>query len=743
MKPFRTTLLACAALGAGLYAGAALAADEGDAASTTVEQVVVTAPRTTPLEKTAQVDKTGAQIQDVPRSIQIIPRDLIDEQGAIKLVDTLRDVSGVTQGGQFNFGFFDRVIIRGLNATYLDDGLPDGTSDLTGYVHTLTGVERVEVLKGPGSALYGSAEPGGTINLVHYRPSDTLGAGVSEQFGSFQTSTTDAFVTGPTSLKDVDFRIDAEYGSSAGFRDLSNENTELLTALSWRPTNHDVELRYEYHNFHVTPDSIGIPFSPPSGTGQPLNVPVTNTYYTPYAFSDQSLQRLFLSDAWTVSDYLTINLRGAYSNRDVNLDRNSGGSVSFTGGQYALIKRQLREQSDEMDDLNFQVEPVWKFHTGSLNHTLVTGFEARDINGVTQRETADLPSVANIFSPVVTDPALSSLIFKCDSGHSCDDARLKARFYGLYAIDQIDVTDAFKIRLSARQDWFDTEGEARALVPVNGGQEQPCNPPTASACPWVPGVPIQRKDSVASWDIGAVYFLTKDFSVFGGWSSDAYPIFNTEEPESIGQTPEVGKQVEGGVRYQLPPILTVSSAVYHATREHVFTLLSEPNPSGPGNIDVAQVFSYGVTGWETDVNLHPTQALNIIANAAVQDGRIASYPQTPADVGRKPPSVPSLLANGWVTYDLDLDHQDVFKTLQFQLGARYRNQEYADAGETRVIPGVTLVDAGIALPFKNFLINAGVDNVFDRRYFLYGDGTGGGAFPGAGRTWFVRLSGKW
>ena len=181
-----------------------------------------------------------------------------------------------------------RVIIRGLNATYLDGGLPDGTSDLTGYIHTLTGVERVEVLKGPGSALYGSTEEGGTINLVHYRPSDTLGAGLSEQFGSFGTTTTDAYVTGPTGLNGVDFRLDGEFDNSDGFRGLANRNTELLASLSWRPTNHDVEFRYEYHNFHATPDATGIPFSPPNGVGQPLSVPVTDVYSSPEAFSDQT-----------------------------------------------------------------------------------------------------------------------------------------------------------------------------------------------------------------------------------------------------------------------------------------------------------------------------------------------------------------------------------------------------------------------------------------------------------------------
>ena len=117
-----------------------------DAASPEVSQVVITAPRTTDLQQVVGVDKTGTPIQDQPRSIQVVPEVLIHEQGGVHLVDALRDVSGASQGGQFAFGFFDRVIVRGLNVTYLNDGLPDGTSDLTGIVHSLTGVERVEVL---------------------------------------------------------------------------------------------------------------------------------------------------------------------------------------------------------------------------------------------------------------------------------------------------------------------------------------------------------------------------------------------------------------------------------------------------------------------------------------------------------------------------------------------------------------------------------------------------------------------
>lgn len=733
---WKTVTAATASLAALILQSPALADEAPE-----VSQVVVTAPRTTDLEQVVGVDKTGTPIKDQPRSIQVVPDVLIHEQGGIHLIDALRDVSGATQGGQFAFGFFDRVIVRGLNVTYLNDGLPDGTSDLTGIVHSLTGVQQVEVLKGPGSALYGDTEEGGTINIVHYKPSDVLGAGISEQYGSFNTSTTDAYITGPTGLAHVDYRVDAEYQTSDGFRGQASENAEVHTAFSYRPENHDVELRLEYQHLDATPNSVGIPFSPPKGTGLPINVSVDNTYYTPYAYADQDVARIFLSDAWTVSDFLTVNLRGAYTHRDVDLMRNSGGSVAADAsdpGDYELTNLQIREQHDHIGDLNLQAEPTWRFSTGPLKHVLVTGAEVRSIDGTTWRETADLPNITNIYAPVVNDPPVSSLDFQCNATHSCDDADLRARFYGLYAIDQIDVTQRLKLRLSVRQDWFDTEGVARALLPANAGQEQPCNPPSASACPWVPGHPVKQDDDPASFDVGAVYNLTSDLSLFGGYSSDFYPIFNTEEPETIGQKSERGIQTEVGLRGQTGGWLSASTSLYQVSRDDVFTLLTEAVPGG--DIDVPQTFSYQVQGWETDVNLRLTRSWNVLFNTAVQDGKITSYPQTPADIGHAPPSVPSFLANFFTSYDWALPGEA--GTLQGSFGVRYRDHEYADAGLTRLIPGEPLLDLGLSWTRGRFTTSAGVQNLLDQRNFLYGDGTGGGALPGTGLTAWVRLAAK-
>jgi iron complex outermembrane recepter protein len=670
----------------------------------------------------------------------VIPHQLFEQQGATTLADTLRNVSGVTQGGQFSFGFYDRFIIRGLNANFLSDGLPDTTSDLTGIPHSLTGVERVEILKGPGSALYGTSQPGGTINLVHFRPSDIPAASITEQIGSFGTTTTDFSATGPTGTPNLDWRVDGRYQKTDGFRGLHGEVAEILPAFSFRPENHDVEVRFEYRHIEQLPDATGIPFSPPNGTGLPLPVPADFRYYTPFAKGNQDIARIFASDAWTVGDFLTINERASFTNRGVDILRNAGGSVNLIGSIYGLTNRQLREQHDNVNDAIYQMEPTWKFQFGDVKQTLVNGFEARGVNAESSRSTADLPNIGNIFAPVVPEQTLSALTFKCDSGHSCYDDQLWARLFGIYLIDQIEFGDALKLRFSGRQNWFSTGVEGLAALPVNSGNVHPC-PTILTGCPFLPGQPVTSFDAPFTWDAGAVYFLQPRLSVFAGYADSSYPIFNTEEPQTVAQGPEHGTQYEAGVRYEIPRMLTISSALYRVTRENVFTVVTVPNPNGPGNIDETLFFNYRVKGWETDLTVRPIEKWTVNANFALQNPIITSFPQTPANVGHFVPSVPTVLANGWTTYDFVVS--DPVGILRGSFGVRYRNLEYADAGNTRLVPGAPLFDAGLERIKDRFVVKVGVNNIFDRANFLYADGTGGGALPGPGRTAYLRVSAKW
>ncbi len=696
--------------------------------------IIVTGVTTTPLAEAPGVDKIGTALADLPRSVQIVPRELLDQQGDVLLKDALRNVSGLAEGGMYAFGFYDRLTVRGLNASFLTDGLPDTTSDLGGYVHSLIGVQQIEVLKGPGSALFGAAQPGGSINLVRYKPTDTLSGSASEQYGSFNTTDTTVSLNvplGPT----VAARIDGGYTNTDGYRGLKNSAIEFYGSLAFRPTGHDILVRLEYHDLNATPDAIGIPFTPPAGNGLPAPVNLDNRYYTPFAFADQTIKRAFLSDAWSINDSLTINLRTAYSDRDVDLARNAGGRLTASSGTYSLTGRQLRKQSDNIHDFVFQAEPTWHFAVGSMPVTLLVGAEARKIDATTRRATADLPNIANIYAPVTPETSMASLNFLCDVGHSCNNAKLEGRFYGAYGIGQIDLTDRLKVRLSARENWFRTSAEGLSVIPTNPGSEHVCSPPAATTCAFVPGVPVVRKDDRLSWDVGAVYRAIDAISVFGGYSSSSYPIFNTEEPQSIGQVPEKGTQVEAGVRVTPGRWLTWSSSIYSTKRENVFIILAVPDPAGTGNLSTAQTYSYRTKGWENDLSLHPLKAWAINGNVTLQNPKLIYYPQTPALVGNRVPSVPKRIANVWTSYDIGLPGDA--GTFQLAAGARYRSAYFGDAAQTRILPGATQIDASGAFIHGRWTFRAGVQNMFDKVNYMYAAGTGSGAVPGPGRTFFV------
>ena len=121
--------------------------------------------------------------------MQIIPREVVTEQGGTLLRDAVTNASGINTGGQDSLGYFDHFLIRGLNAQVYTDGFSDG-DQLGGLTHSLNGVRRIEILEGPGSALFGSGPPGGTVNIVHYDPSPVFHYGSSLQAGSFGRSPT-------------------------------------------------------------------------------------------------------------------------------------------------------------------------------------------------------------------------------------------------------------------------------------------------------------------------------------------------------------------------------------------------------------------------------------------------------------------------------------------------------------------------------------------------------------------------
>src|SRR6201991_3256924 len=516
----------------------------------------VNGPDTTP-----SLGKTGTKLEDLPASVQVIPRALLSEQGATMLRDAVYNASGVNAGGQDSKGYFDHFLIRGLNAQIYNDGFSDG--DLLGGIsHSLNVVEHIEILEGPGSALFGSGPPGGTINIVHYAPAPTLHYGGSLQAGSFGTVTGSAYVTGPTGANGLDYRIDATVSHTDGFRDLAGRDREVRPAFRWQWGDHVTDLAVDLRNIHETPDSYGLIYF----NGTPIHDASRKaTYSSPFGESRSDFARTTLSDAWTVNDNLTINNRFSYLHRSLDVVVNGdSASTKVTNGQ--VVSRQLREQNDTDRSIDYQFEPVWRFMTGSLQHTLLTGFEYQQQKLSTDRATADLPNIPDAFSPQPPETSLTSVHFLCDAKHSCDDDRLGARYYSAYATDQVDVTDAFKVRAGVRQDWWDTTLTPRISVPGRFGTD---------AKPLLAGVSDSRNDAPVSWNLGALYKVLPWMSPYLGVSSSHQTNFNSENTQNGVGEPESALQYEAGIKFAwLDDRVLLNTAAFDVRRNHVATAVT-------------------------------------------------------------------------------------------------------------------------------------------------------------------------
>ena len=672
-----------------------------------------------PLQTVTTLSKTGTPLGDLPISVTIVPRALVAEQGGTSLNDAVRDVSGVNIGGSSSYGFFDRYTIRGMDARIYSDGFPDG-DQFNGFPHSMNGVDHIEVLKGPGSALFGSTTPGGSINIVHFTPSATPGYGLSEQVDSWGGWTTSVYATGPTTVPGLTYRVDGLLQHSDGFRSLKSADYELRPVFQWNKDNHVTTLALDYRHIERTPDSYGILyFNGAAEAGTPLNVPNTFKYSTPFAYGNQDFARATLTDAWWVADYLTVNNRLAYTYRDVSILRNSGGgTISFIGGTWQQTGRQLREQTDLDDDFTYQFEPVWKFHTGTVYHTLLTGAQVEWQSIDDQRATASLPNITNIFAPVIPETSAAGLAFLRDAAHSGMVDDLRALYLSAYGTDQIDVTDQWKVRLGARQDhWFE-ELNPLVFVPGRLGPNGPIEP----------GLTQTRVDEPVSWSVGTLYKILPGVAPFAGVSKSYLTNFNSEATQNGIVAPESGLEYEAGIKFSTPDnSVILTAAAFDIDRTNVFN-----ENSTTGVVTFNAQYSKGV---DADLQWLITQQWKVLANAIWQTAKLTQVPSAPAEVGLWPVGVPAQIYNLWTTYDFAIAGIHGFRA---GAGVSFNGRTYANLGNVAWIPSSTVADAMFGYYAAHWDAQIGVKNITNVTYYTTAESAGGAV--GLPRTFYAKAS---
>lgn len=663
-------------------------------------------------QQVVSLGKTGTRLEDLPANVQIIPREILTQQGDYTLSQAVNNASGINVGGQDSLGYFDHFLIRGLNAQVYQDGFSDG-DQLGGLPHSLNGVKRIEILEGPGSALFGSGPPGGTINIVHYQPLPDFHWGSSVQFGSFGTVTSQDYVTGPTTIPGLNYRVDATLAGSDGFRSLDSKDYEIRPDLMWNVNDHVFEASLDARQIHQTPDSYGLIYL----NGTPItNTSIESKYSSPFAFADQTYLRPVISDKWLFSDFLTINNRLAYTYRDIDAERNGDSTRTtvcvnpatqkdpVTGLPCVLdevIGRQLRRQTDLDNTVDYQLEPIWTFGTGPVGHTLLTGFEAVRQTMQTQRTTADLPNIANVFAPVPPEMSAAGLTFLCDASHSCDDDNLSATYLSLYATDQMDVGERLKVRAGVRQDWWDTKLDP--LITVPGAF-------TSTGVPIIAGVTQSRNDAPVSWNIGALYHLFPGISPYAGVSRSYLTNFNSENVQNGIGAPENALQYEAGIKFSLfHDSLVINTAAFDVSRNNVATAVTL------NGIETVVFDSQATKGAEVSIDAAFTDQWHILANATAQNAIVTDNPQGISSVGNHPQGVPAYMANLWSTYKFSIAG---IRGFIIGAGLNYQDKTYSDITNVNWIPAYVIANALFGYEAPTWSISLNVKNLTNERYFI-------------------------
>ncbi len=623
--------------------------------------------------------KTDTPLKDIPASIQVVPKEVLADQGAYSLDAVTRNVSGVAQSSSSNYGFFNNYLIRGLNQKFLRDGLIDGPQ-INGYARTLTDVERIEVLKGPGSALYGSGEPGGIVNLISKQPLEKPLYSLYGSGGSFGTHREAVDLGGPLGVKHLLYRFNGAYYHSDGFRDLSNTTIEILPLLTWKPNpDHTLTLKFDYRNIEAIADTLGIPFR-----GRTLlGVPRETKYYTPFSDTDQELYRGALNYELKLTDALLLRNNFAILRQDLFLRRNSGGTVG--PGRLVMTGRRLREETIFRTDYVYQLEPVWTVMTGTTKHKFVAGFEYQLQLLDAKRAEANLPNITDVFHPVIPEVRRADLVFRPSF-----DRHIEANQYGLYAQDQIGFTEQWKVRMGLRADRFESKDFNRLSRPRKS-----------------------RSDDELGGQAGLVYQPVKATSFFGGVSRSH---LSTVSNEGAARAPEKATQWELGNKTTfLDDQISLNLALFHVTREDFLVTIGT---------DQVPIGEQRTQGFELDLASEPVPGWKLYANYAYQDAELTKLSPTDPSSGKghRPTGVPIHSAGLWTTYELQ---SGALKGLGFGAGLTYKASVFLDTLNTQAIPAYVVGDLVAFYRWGSFEVQMNVNNVADTTYFRNGSNIGG------------------
>ncbi|MBA0174129.1 TonB-dependent siderophore receptor [Pectobacterium carotovorum] len=631
--------------------------------------------------KTVTGTRTESRLLDVPQAVNVVPTQVLEDRAVRNIDEALYNVSGITQSNTLG-GTQDAIIKRGFGDNRDGSIFRDGVRSIQARNFTPSS-DRVEVLKGPASMLYGMGEPGGVINIISKKPELVQKTHIEGWGSSFKGGGGQLDVTGPLGTSGLAYRMVVDHDETDYWRNFGrNRQTTIAPSLMWYGEDTTVRVSYE-HMEYLTPFDRGTIIDPK--TGKPVNTPRDRRFDESYNATrgDQDSVTMQvdrnLNDRWKSSLTYSYN-RNRYSDnqaRAMSYDSNTGiltRRADSTG--YAHAQAQIAQLT-----LNGDID--W----GRINHQLLFGFDYeadRTFRGDMIRS-ANNTTDFNIYNPIYGQLQVPKVANASDS-----DQRENIDSKAFFMQDAIRLNDRWQLLGGLRYDTFD----------VMSGKGRPF---------------VTRTDSTYSRVVpraGIIYNLTSYSSLYASYSESFKPN-SSIAAQATSLPPELGRSYEIGAKWDLDNRISGNLALFDIEKRNV--MVTERIGSENFGRVVGQVRSQGA---ELDLAGKLTDSLSLIGSYAYTDARVTADPK---NNGKRMPNSARHTASLFLTQDFGNIGLAAGDDLRAGAGARYVSRRAGKDDNNFYLDAYTVADAFIAysLPLNGYKVKwqLNVKNLFDQTYY--------------------------
>lgn len=646
--------------------------------------------------------KTNTPLREIPQSVSVITRQQMDDRMSGRVEDAIAYTAGVTASPWGVDDRFDQFLIRGFDVgpyAIFRDGLPQKALDFSGFKAEPYGLERVEVLKGPASVLYGQNEPGGLVNLVTKRPTDDPLYSAYAGYGSFNTYEVGIDAGGPLDKDGIwTYRLTGMFRDGEKEKDFSKNNRVFIApAITWSPSaDTSLTILANYQWDELTPNTF-VPIADPAR-------PDLKRFSRSFTTSDPNFDRFdanhgsigydfehSFNEAWTIRQKLR------YSQQDTDYrhlyystmsDDHTMNRTAFTVDETATIFSV---------DNNVQYD----YEGSRIKNTLLLGLDytRQTVDG--RNGFANGPSL-DIDDPVYGIDVPAPPIY-VDRKQTIDQI-------GIYAQTQMKIDDHWLLTLGGRQSWLEDKNKDH-----------------------LGGTVTEQSDNAFTGKVGLGYLFDNGLTPYVSYSESFTPVVGKSQDQQSFK-PSEGKQYEAGVKYEpdfFPGSMTAS--VFEITKSNVLT------PDGP--IYQVQTGEVRHRGFELEAAADLFHGISLTGSYTYLDAEITSS-NTEGEMGKRPALVPEHQAALWVKYTFE---SGVLEGLNIGSGVRYVGSSFGDNANRIKVADYTLVDAAISYEKNGWKGSLKASNVFDKDYYSTCSSDGDGSpmcIYGEGRVLKATLSAK-